>query len=363
MGRLNFKKAVLPALTVLFSLLWCGSLFLPLGQRVRAGEERYRVALREGGETQVNFASAYGAFVGATETGTLLLDGENLAGEITPSQAYAEIGRTLTEGNLNELLALNAAALPRLERVALWRAFSDCVWYAGEAFAYTGDGVSRASSASGDKLVLLEGSIAASRLIAFGTKVLELRPAAEIAAKSLVNTGVEKFVAFAPYEEDGGALYLDTAGGKRLVAGVPSALSLRIHDNYFADTGALLPCKKLVRLEVPFAGTASSAAGENYRGELAELFRNGGEYEVPASFKTVRVRGGLIGATAFYGCGGLREIDLCGVAAENISVSAFEGCGELVRLHTPRASVNLPGEYESRVLSCGCTLYERTAGK
>ncbi|MDE5896342.1 MAG: hypothetical protein K2H43_00845, partial [Clostridia bacterium] len=77
---------------------------------------------------------------------------------------------------------------------------------------------------------------------------------------------------------------------------------------------------------------------------------------VPESLVKLTVRGGVFPAEALYRCGGLEEVVLCGLDAENVSARAFAGCTGLKLVHTPRR-LTLSGNFSERPLGCGCWEY------
>lgn len=334
------------------------SLVLPLSEFMGAGEEEYSCVWEDGTVTVETYASVYPDFVESSEVSVMLFR-EGLFGEIALSAQFSGMLRTLRTGGLAELLSLGRVPLTRLEKLVLWRTARGTVWYSGGYFVWSERGLRRIGFAIGEKLVLLSGTISAARLGNTGAKVLELRAEAELSAKSLVGTAVEKVTAYAPYTFENGAVYLDTGTATRLIAAVPACVSLELANYDYADEGALLACRRLEELTLPFAGNAPSGIGNYFCGEFAYLFSDGAEFLVPSSLKRVNISDGVLVSHAFYYCPGIEEINLCGMSSENIQCDAFLDCTGLKRLHTPSSEVSLCGNFVSHIAPCGCTVFQR----
>lgn len=356
------KKAFLrKALTAAFSLVWTALLFLPVGTRTGEAEESYECRWADGSVSVLNYDRAYPYLGGIGENGAISLLNGQTAGMVAASAEFSAAETALRSGGLGEILSVSASDTGRLERAALWRVYGETVWCAGGFFVWQGDRIERVSSAVGTRAVLLSGGMSASALASTGATRLEIRPDAEIFAKTFSGTAIETVTACAPYFYEAGALYRDTAGGRRLLAGIPSAESVRVRGNDFADRGALLPCLALRELTLGFIGSDPYASGGDGADLFVWLFSDGSEFRVPETLEKLRVTGGKIGEHAFYGCGGIREIDLCGMDADAISAEAFLSCTGLRRLHSPRP-VSLAGAYGVRVLPCGCLEYTSERG-
>lgn len=335
------------------------SLLLPFPENVSAEEERYLCTWQDGSVTEETYASSYPDSVSDEDGGLRLLRGD-LYGEVSPTEKYLSIRQTLKTGGLEKLLALSSEGVTRFERLAIWRLARDRVWYSLGYFVWDGNGLKEVGSAAGERLILLSGSISASRLKAAGTKHLELRGEAQITSRTLTGTMVESVTACPPYLTDGGVIYLDTGTAVRLVAALPNVTSLKISGNDYADAGALLAAQKLESVTLPFAGN-SPVYGNYFYGEVAYLFSNGKEYFVPPTLKSVKITGGLLISHAFYRMNAVEETDFCGMAGENIAFDALADCTALKRVHTPNANVQLSGRFSSYVAPCGCTVFERIA--
>lgn len=333
------------------------SLFLPLSKSAGAGREEYSCVWENGTTTVETYASVYPDVVECSEV-SVTLSREGLVGEIALTAQLTKMLRTIRTGGLAELLSLTDAPLTRLEKLVLWRTARGTVWYGGGYFTWGEKGLQRVNSAEGETLVLLSGSITAARLKSTGAKILELRAEAELSAKTLVGTAVQKVTACAPYSYENGAIYLDTGTATRLIAAVPACVSLITKNYDYADEGALLPCRGLEELTLPFAGNAPSA-GSEFRGELAYLFSDGTEFIVPSCLRRVNISGGVLVSHAFYRCTEIEEINLCGMSGEHIHRDAFLDCTGLQVLHTPNANVTLRGNFVSHAAPCGCTVFER----
>lgn len=353
------RKTLTLAVTALFSLAWVLLLLLPAVKRAKGCGEEYLCLWEDGTRTNESFASAYGFFT-ESDGAHIFLNRSGTAGELAVSSDFGTYYDVLRIGTSRDVIALDPAVLCALERVVLWRSFGERVWRNGDEFTvWTETGAVVKKSARCKELIAESGTLTAGALKSTHASILELRGGAEFSAQSLFGTEVKTLRGTAPYFTREGALYLQTAGGTRLVACEPDTVCLTAIDYDFADEGALAVCSRLESLTVPFAGTSRYTGVEAYRHELASLFILGGEYHIPSSLKSVTVRGGEIGADAFYGMADLEEIVLCGVKAEDISRKAFSGCKNLRRLHTPFAGVELEGGFASQKLECGCTLFVR----
>lgn len=334
-------------------------MLFPAVKRVKGNGELYACRWEDGTQSQESFASAYAAFEECDGT-RIFLNREGRTGEINLSPRFTAYFQTLLCGALPEVLALDASAVNTLERVALWRRFCGRAWWWDNAFyVWTEEGAAQTSDARCDELIVESASLTATALKRTGAKSVEVRAEADFSAGMLVGTSVASLSGVEPYFTENGALYLQTAGGVRLVACPPQALVFEGTGYDFADEGALLPCENLQSLRVPFAGNSRYTLIENYRPELAVLFVRNGEYFVPSSLKRVEIAGGAIAAATFYGCERLEEITLCGVKAAQISRNSFENLKNLRVLHAPIANAKLNGNFSRRTLGCGCTLYEK----
>lgn len=346
----SLKKGVFSVLIFAVGFLLCACCLIPFYGAAAAREERYEAVWQDGTVTEESYASAYGALCGAEE-GELLLERDGRRGTIGTSARYQTVRTLLKEGSLPDLLTLPSEGLSPLERAALYREFCTTGYYSADLFAYDGSGVSRTRRTSFCELVLLDGSVPASVVCGTGAEKLSLRSGAMFSASALIGSDVREIAAEAPYAVQEGAVYLSTASGRRLVAGLPHATELTADHIAFCDKGALSPCAELVSLCLPFTGSAEQGGSD---GRLLWAF---GE-RLPKSLKRVKITGGTIPAFAFTGCGGVEELDLCGIPAEKISASAFAGCTGLIRLHT-KIGLSLNGFVRSG-LPCGCFLYERS---
>lgn len=355
------KRIITAVAAVLFCVIWAALLLIPVGTAAGAGAEFYDCAWADGTVTREDYGQAYAALADGSSAEEIRLFRGGVSGTVATSDSFRAAYHALDTGGLNAVLSVATSDMVRLERAALWRAFRHRLWYSGELFRYTGEGVERVKTARGEELVLLSGGVTSDMLSSCGVKRLTVRAEAELTYRALVGTEIEEAEARPPYEVSDGALYADTVGGKRLIAGIPKAKSVIVRGNDFADRGALLPCVGLEELTLSFVGSAANAAGSGYSGMLAWLFSDGSEYYVPETLKRVKVTGGEIPEEAFYRCGGIEEIDLCGLDADKISSSAFSVCAGLQRLHAP-ISADLGEGFSLRILACGCRYYEKIQG-
>ncbi len=348
-------KFIKKATVTVFTAACLLSLFLPLPKKI-SSNETYDCVWADGSVTKESFSSAYQSLVGIDGESVILLR-EGLTGKIE-SEAGA-VYAALEGGTLAELLEATAAGT-RIDGAALYREFSDRVWYNGEYYVWTGNQIERVSRTERSEIVFFEGSVTSRILKETKASTVYLRAGAQISASSFAESGVERVYAEAPYAENGGAIYLDTAGGKRLLASLSGVKELTLDEDLsFADEGALLACQALESITVPFAGSSKSPYGTDYKGEFAHLFSSGAEYRVPKTLTRVTVTGGRIISYAFYACPNLKEIDACTVPEGEISKTAFSGLASLETLHTPKRDVTLTGNFTSYTAACGCTIYKR----
>ena len=347
-----FKKtgAVFVAAACLFSF------FLPLPKNIAYAEE-YVCSWEDGSVSAENFSSAYLSLAGMDET-HVILERDGLTGKIV--SWAGDVYTTLESGNLGELLQCSVSGT-RLDSAALYRTFSNRVWYSGEYYVFSGRGVKRVSRATADTLVCLEGTVTQRVLKETNAKALYLRSGATVKADAFTGGNVKTVCAEEPYSVNGGAIYLDTPSGKRLLTALSGIEELTVDPSLrFADEGALIACQNLQSLTLPFLGSAKSPYGTEYTGELAHLFSSGKEYRVPQMLSFVMVTGGRVGPTAFYACPNLQVIDICKVDPSEISEDAFLGLDALEILHTPQQNVLLTSDfnaYQAHGLQCGCTVY------
>lgn len=341
------------------SLAAAFSLALPFPRLVRGQEEVYECVWENGERTYERYATAFSLLAGISPEGRVRLERNGLEGFVATDAVLSSAVKIFERGNLGELLSLETVGITRLGRAAIWRAYHGTVWYDGGRFVWNGEKVAPVDKAVGRKLVLLEGGIANGILKSSGVKELSVRADAELTALSLIGSGVESGEAEAPYSFENGAFYLDTAGGRRLVAALPTVKTLTVSQCSYADRGALLACEAVEEVTVPFAGNSWNAAATDYRGEFAHLFQKGDEYIVPDTLVRIRITGGALFSHAFYRCRGVKEVYACGLPLQNISRTAFVDLAALELLHTPRADVELPGTFARETAPCGCTVFRR----
>ena len=356
-------KRILAVFCALLALLLAAAAFLaPFpGRYGTAHQERYLCVWEDGSDTKESYYSAYPLLQGMSKSGNVLLSRGGMLGEVGASEPFRAAVEIFERGSLKQLYAFDAQGILPLEHACLWRTYKERIYYAGGAFRWTGERVASAEG-TGKELVLLEGSVSSTVLKRTGVEKLILRKDAQFSARTILGTNVKSIEAQAPYSALSGGVYLDTVGGKRLLAIIADCETLEIEDCDFIEAGALLLCKSLRSLSLPFVGSAKTDNLTGYKGELSYLFQNGESSRVPQTLNYVAVSGGYLIDFAFYGCSGLEEINACGVKSEDISSMAFHGLDALRRLHTPRESVLLTGEFISYPAPCGCWIYERVHG-
>lgn len=352
---MEMKKYLMPVLAVLLLGVYTAVLLFPYPHHAEPDEEIYLCDIGDR-VIELRYSEAYSSLIGFDEEGRLLLERDGERGTIETGEEIKEAVRVLREGELAELLSLRTGGT-RLERTALFLVFGERLYFdSGDWFSYTGEKVVLSERRETREVVFVGGTLTGNELIPTGAKTLYLLPRAEFTSETLLGTEAD-VVAYPPYLTEGGAVFKDGIGGRRLLSGLPSVAEADIVCDY-ADEGALLPCKKLERLTISFAGSSPSGVGTEFRGELGYLFLSGEIYSVPETLKRVKITGGVIMPTAFYGCGGIEEIDLCGVDPAVISPQAFEGLS-LSLLHCPLADAPLKGNYQKTIAPCGCTVYEK----
>lgn len=320
------------------------SLFLPLPARAEVGEGVV-CHWADGTVTEERFADFYSALVAPQEEGILLVR-DGLSGRVDWSEAGARAYAALEKGTVAELLDLRTDDLPRAERAALTRGFSDRSYFFFDTFFFW-DGRQLVPKIRTCREAVLFEPVRAQDLIALGATCVWVR--GEFSADCLIGSSVAVLKGEAPYYAEGNGLYL-RAGGVRFVAAPPVCRELTVGEVDFLDAGALAACGELESLELPFAGSARTYF-EGYEGRIAALFSE----NVPKSLSRVKVRSGLVALNAFHGLEEVREIDLCGIPETDIEAT-FSGLG-FETLHT-RKSLNLEDCTKKRA-SCGCFIYTR----
>lgn len=346
-------------LAVARAVIICGMamlVLLPFPTRKSTAAETYLCLWEDGTETEESYNAAFDAYDGADEETVFLLR-EGKRGQIAAGEKYRGFMRTARHEGITQILAANTNGMTRIEKLAAYRVLAGTVFISGgQSFAFSGEGFSDTTKKRAQEIALLDGTLSAKRILEAGATALSIGAEATVTAATLDGTNIERVRAASPYLVNDGAIYLETAF-KRLVCGIPAARDLSLLDFDYADEGALLPCRELRSLDLPFVGSAKSGGGMH--GELAFLFSAGTEYRVPDTLKRVTVRGGTLVSYAFYRCTSLEEIDASALRAEDVETDAFLGCTNLRTLLSPRADVNLPGTFRATPLPNGCTLFER----
>lgn len=309
------------------------SLFLPFPQDIGHVSDVYRCVWEDGSVTEEPYSSLYGAVTGAGEE--VLLERNEKHGVIAGSERYERIYTTLCSGTLAELLALQTEGLTRPESLALWRTFSDCIWYSEGCFIWDGGKIKAEERQTAQSVVLLSGELKRGYLASSGAVLFTICPSAQVSAEEFIGSSVENLVAQPPYCVSGEALYLQTTGGKRLIAALPGIISLTVdEDTQFIDEGALAPCKQINTLNISFAGNAKDHLSSSFSPYIGALFGEDeeGKFAVPSTLESVCVTGGRVYSHAFYGCTSVKEIDLRGV--DYIERDALTDCVSLRRVYT-----------------------------
>ncbi len=351
------KKTASAGLSGLLALALAVTAFVPFPRKIGEADECYRCLWEDGTVTTETFASAYADLVGTDGENVLLL--RNGKSGAVKSEAQ-EMFRALKRGDLGEILSTPAQGT-RLDSAALFRVFSDTLWFDGAYFSWTGKTVEETRARKCSSLVCLSGSVTAGMLKTTGATSLEIGADVSVKPAAFGESSVQNLTAREPYRAENGALYLETPGGVRLVAAVGGLKEIVIsEDTNFADQGALIACRSLESITVPFVGNAKKSNMTAFQGQFAHLFSDG-FFHVPETLKRIRVTGGTLDDYAFYACPNVEEVNACGVEKQNVARSAFVNLSSLRILHTPSSDIVLPrgAQFVSHTEPCGCTVYER----
>lgn len=327
------KKLLGYALVCLACALAAVTLFLPDRFSYDNAEQCF-YETEDGTIARISYAEAYRRIETVRGDGVVLTGG----GFVDGSERLATVIETLSNGELAQLLAVQADGLTNLERAAIYRVWGNTLFYDGDSFAWNGAGVSRTDRVRATRVVLLGGSLPNGFLAQSGATEIVVGADAEIDATDLIGSAVSSLSARAPYYAEGNCLYLSRGGSVRLVAALPCEDIVLGYADYY-DRGALSACGNAVSLTVP-----------NLRGELCSLFSE----QVPHSLKTVTVTGGRVDGVTFYGCPSVETITACKVETDG---DAFLGCGSLKTLHTANKDVRLTGEFSRSRADCGCYIF------
>lgn len=258
-------RKVLIIIAVVSAAAICTLLLLPPFPK-SAEKEYYSCRWQSGAVTTESYYAAFMALADVTES-TIVLERGGQMGEIRASEPFSHAVEVFESGELAPLLAFRLGEVTRLERAALWNKYGRRGYYSGEFFAWDGECIFRTERGKFDEVFLLTGNLPKGRLFETGAKKLILGGDSSLTASALVGSRIESVEARAPYYCRDGAVYLQTAGGVRLISGLPNAETLEIACDYL-DEGALSPCVKLKTLKLP----------SHYEGTLRMLF---GETPVP----------------------------------------------------------------------------------
>ena len=353
------RKWVALLVAVLFGIGFAAVLFLPYPERIGTEKDSYAVLWSDGSVTEESYASACALLAGISEEGDILFSRGTLKGTYAGGEDLRAARAVLEEGTLLPMLTMDLP-LDRLERAALYDVYADMLYYdTDDWFAFNGEKVALCGIGKAETVFFTGGELRASVLSLTEAKTLIVGDDAELSYETLYGTSV-RVRGKTRYIVENGAI-VDSLLGGTLTAGEPLAADVFVPDVAVCAQGALLPCRGLVSLSLPFVGSGPVAAGEGFFGELGYLFSEGEAYFVPQTLKRVEVRGGALVSFAFYHCPSLEEIDACGVDPSDIERQAFDGLGSLRYLHTPRADVTLENaaKFTTYVAECGCTVYER----
>ncbi len=331
---------------------------LPLPILLSTNDEQYSVAYADGSLERVNYATAFASFE-KIEEGNIVVKRGDRVGRIALGERAKNLLYKLNYAPLAELLSATDDGLNDIERAVIFATFDETLFCDGDIFRWTGRKLERTTDVRAKEVVLLSGELPTTLLSESGATKLVVKRDAVLRAKAFFGSAVCEVKAEAPYEVEGGGVYLNGAVGRRLVTVLSNVTQFSASCDYI-DYYAMVACRSLTSLTLPFGGSACSALSENYIGELNVLFTKMNESpDVTATLKRVEITGGTLTAYAFYGMNGVEEITVCHMQKEAISNYAFSKLPSLRRLHTPNAEVELSGEFSTSVLPCGCTLFER----
>jgi len=355
---MRIKRFFCIAAGILFTAALIFALFLPFPAASSVSDERYLCLWEDGSRTQERYYSAYAALKGVSD-GSILLSRDGMTGTIEAGDSFREAVSVANGGTLAELLAFRAGTLSSLEQSALCRILEGRIWYAEGVFVWDGERVRSANAQKADEVVLLSGAFETGFLANSEAEALHVCAEGEPNADDLSLSSVTSLTTEAPWYSENDALYTAAAGALRLVAVLPDVTDAVISENArFCEQGALLPCRNLQSVSLPFLGSAKSTYFSSYDPFFGYLFADeDGNYRFPASLRRIRVTGGKIAAHAFYRTEGIEELDLCGIPAKDIEKDAFAELTSLNRLHTKKR-LRLDG-FSSVRESCGCYLYTK----
>lgn len=257
MGRV--RQAISILLCIFLALLCIFVLFLPL-PKVYCEREYYSCLWESGSQTRESYYAAYSSLAEISENCIHLQRG-GLEGEISAGESYSEAYDILSRGELAELLKFRLGEVTRLEKAALFEKFGSRGYYAEEFFCWNGERFFRSKRMDFKEVFLLTGKLPKGLLSQTGAEKLIAAPAAEITAECLVGSEISSVEVSPPYLELEGGIYLETPGGRRLVAALPKVETLIITCDYL-DEGALAACASLKFLKLP----------ETYEGTISMLF-------------------------------------------------------------------------------------------
>ena len=246
-NRKNIFSIVLVVilLGVFGALLFVGN----ASKTITVTDEQYDCVWEDGSVTQESETAAFSMLSGIDEQ-NIYLQREGTLGRIRAGEAFSSAVALFENGSLAELVEFQLGSVSRLERAALYQTYGDVCFYAGGAFCWDGVAFSRTERVKFRQVRLLSGDFSGSFLKESGAESLVLYGESEFTAKSLVASNVQTVQAREPYFAEGGAIYLNAAGGVRLIAALPNAEVLTLDCDYL-DADALSACNRLKRLYLP----------------------------------------------------------------------------------------------------------------
>lgn len=260
------NKAAFRTLTVIFSaalfLLAAFALFFRPVHEKTGANERVVLSFSDGTKEEIPLSRALFRVTGADETAVLLKSGGKI-GRVEGKEEFCACAKGLFSGEATLLFSARGEKLCALEQAALSLRFSDTGYYAGGFFAWDGTRVLPTDARNFWEVYLLDGRIPSGLLQTVKAERLVLKRDAKLYASSLVDSKIESVEAEAPYAVESGAIYQQTAGGRKLVAALPFEEELSLKFDFFEE-GALSPCKNLKKLRLP----------SNFQGTIQMLFGN-----------------------------------------------------------------------------------------
>lgn len=233
--------------------------------RIPQTEDRelpFECEFEDGTKTMISFSDALKSFKWA-ETDCIVLEKEGVLGRVRVCETYTACMKGLSGGEVLTLFSLRGAELNGLEKTAILSRFRDTGYYLDEFFAWDGERVLPEDRSDFSEVYLIGGSMRKGILQKTGATRLVIKTDADFSASALTDSAVKEVIAEDPYFVKEGAVYKRTAGGVRLISGLPFAEELTVSCDYL-DEGSLAPCGQLKKLKLPatYTGTVKMLFGD-----------------------------------------------------------------------------------------------------